>query len=196
MTESNNDNGTAPQVSEDILYTPSSGSTDRRKREVVELSIGKLEDILERVRERNKYTDTNELDPDTDSIHVVGRICDGWDARVGAEIDAETPEDKIEETIDHLPNAERGEHYVFRHWDAMPMKGYTFKNEYIAATSPKTWRNQQVSSELDEEVNRTKTDEELEGELHEALSKAQDKAEQLDRDGLEDRIKRAKQDLW
>lgn len=205
MTQEEQDNGKLPQVDEDILYSynsNSNGATDRRKRQVVELDIGKLKKILKRVEQRCKHSD-QKLDEETDSIHVVGYPCTGWEKRRSAKIDEDprTEREKEaghskEEKISHLPGAELGERYVFRHWDAMPMQNYTFKNEFIAATCPRTFRNHRVSEELKQQVQEDPTKEKTKEQLHDALSRAKDKAARLEDEGLEDDIRQLREQVW
>lgn len=141
------------------VWNPSDrASNDYRETGIVELDIGKVREILQRIEERSDDEGINE---EIDSFHVVGHICSGWEKGIGAKIDEEAP---------HL-DAEIGENFLFSHWDAIPCR-ISRRSEYVASRSPRTFKNRRISEELTEVQKTTDLD-----RLRDAGSKIRDAKE-------------------
>lgn len=144
-TQQNSDTSNEPSKPEDnLLYSNwDRSSNDYREIGVVELDIGQLKKILQRIEERAEESDVDSgVDEEIDSIHVVGHICSGWDPSMWAELKEDAP---------HL-NMEEGDRYEFSHFEAIPHQIHR-SSEYLARTAPNTIRNSRVAPKL-ENYNR------------------------------------------
>jgi hypothetical protein len=173
----------AEKPDERLIWNPSKRADgDYRQTGVVELDIDKVRKILERIEERAKDSETDSGIQQHDSFHVVAHLCEGWEKGIGAELDEDAP---------HL-NAEAGENFLFSHWDAIPAR-ISRRSEYVATTSPRTFRNGRISEELKERQKTTDLD-----RVHnsmEGLDEAADWIEKVDEDKAEE-IRQLRKRIW